>query len=199
MAKKPKSAPRGYRTATPYLIIKDAASAIDFYKQAFKAKVMLCLSEPTGKIGHAEIKIGDSRIMLADEYPEMGFRGPQSFGGSPVSILLYVDNCDDMFNRAVAKGAKIAKPMSDQFYGDRAETGGPVRTCLDDRNSQGGPDVRRNNETCGSRSKLKRPKPALFDFTFCGRGNLFSRIPLVHLSSKLRKTNPPLLAWTLPN
>ena len=71
MAKKAKPVPRGYRTVTPYLIIKDAASAIDYYKQAFKAKVLMCLSEPSGKVGHAEIKIGDSRIMLADEYPEM--------------------------------------------------------------------------------------------------------------------------------
>ena len=122
MLKKAKSVPRGYRTVTPYLIIKDAASAIDYYKQAFKAKVLMCLSEPSGKVGHAEIKIGDSRIMLADEYPEMGSRGPQSFGGSPVSILLYMDDCDEIFDRAIAKGAKIVKPMSDQFYGDRAGT-----------------------------------------------------------------------------
>ena len=122
MLKKAKSVPRGYRTVTPYLTVKDAASAIDYYKQAFKAKVLICLSEPSGKVGHAEIKIGDSRIMLADEYPEMGSRGPQSFGGSPVSILLYVEDCDEIFNRALAKGAKIVKPMSDQFYGDRAGT-----------------------------------------------------------------------------
>jgi len=122
MAKKAKAVPRGYRTVTPYLIIKDAASAIDYYKEAFKAKVLMCLSEPNGKVGHAEIKIGDSRIMLADEYPETGSRGPQSFGGSPVSILLYVEDCDEIFNRAIARGAKIIKPMSDQFYGDRAGT-----------------------------------------------------------------------------
>ena len=122
MSKKARAVPRGYRTATPYLIIKDAASAIDFYKQAFKAKVLMCLSEPGGKVGHAEIKIGDSRIMLADEYPELGSRGPQSFGGSPVSILLYVEDCDSVFHQALAKGAKIVKPMSDQFYGDRAGT-----------------------------------------------------------------------------
>jgi PhnB protein len=122
MAKKAKPAPRGYRTVTPYLIIKDAASAIDFYKQAFQAKVLMCLSEPSGKVGHAEIKIGDSRIMLADEYPELGSRGPQSFGGSPVSILLYVEDCDDMFERAIAKGARVVKAMRDQFYGDRAGT-----------------------------------------------------------------------------
>ena len=122
MAKKAKAVPRGYRTVTPYLIIKGAASAIDYYKQAFKAKVLMCLSEPNGKVGHAEIKIGDSRIMLADEYPETGSRGPQSFGGSPVSILLYVEDCDEIFNRAIATGAKIIKPMTDQFYGDRAGT-----------------------------------------------------------------------------
>jgi PhnB protein len=120
MAKKVKSTPRGYRTVTPYLIIKDAASAIDFYKQAFHAKVLMCLSEPSGKVGHAEIKTHDSRIMLADEYPELGSRGPQSFGGSPVSILLYVEDCDDMYERAIAKGARVVKSMSDQFYGDRA-------------------------------------------------------------------------------
>jgi PhnB protein len=107
MAKKVKSTLRGYRTVTPYLIIKDAASAIDFYKQAFQAKVLMSLSEPSGKVGHAEIKIGDSRIMLADEYPELGSRGPQSFGGSPVSILLYVEDCDDMYERAIAKGARV--------------------------------------------------------------------------------------------
>jgi PhnB protein len=122
MPKKAKPMPRGYGTVTPYLIIKDAASAIDFYKQAFLAKVLMCLSESNGKVGHAEIQIGDSRIMLADEYPEMGWRGPQSFGGSPVSILLYVEDCDDIFKRAIVKGARVVKPMSDQFYGDRAGT-----------------------------------------------------------------------------
>jgi len=89
---------------------------------SFKAKILMCLSEPSGKVGHAEIKIGDSRIMLADEYPEMGSRGPQSLGGSPVSILLYMDDCDEIFDRAIAKGAKVVKPLSDQFYGDRAGT-----------------------------------------------------------------------------
>jgi PhnB protein len=103
MLKKAKSVPRGYRTVTPYLIIKDAASAIDYYKQAFKAKVLMCLSETSGKVGHAEIKIGDSRMMLADEYPEMGSRGPQSFGGSPVSILLYVDDCDEILKTSRPK------------------------------------------------------------------------------------------------
>jgi len=122
MLKKAKSVPRGYRTVTPYLIIKDAASAIDYYKQAFKAKVLMCLSESSGKARHAAIKIGVSRMMLAGEYPEMGSRGRHSFGGSPGSILLYVDDCDEIFNRAIARGAKIVKPISDQFYGDRAGT-----------------------------------------------------------------------------
>jgi len=110
MVRKPKATPRGYRTATPYLIIKDAASAIEFYKQIFGAKVLLCLAEPNGKVGHAEIRIGDSRMMLADEYPQTGYRSPQSLGGSPVSILLYVDNCDATFERAIAKGAKALIP-----------------------------------------------------------------------------------------
>jgi PhnB protein len=122
MAKKPTSVPRGYRTATPHLIIKDAASAIDFYKQTFGAKVLLCLAETEGKIGHAEIQIGDSRIMLADEYPQIGYRSPQFLGGSPVSILLYVDDCDTIFERATAKGAKTLSPVTDQVYGDRAGT-----------------------------------------------------------------------------
>src|SRR5262245_55773552 len=91
VAKKAKAVPRGYRTVTPYLIIKDAASAIDYYKQAFKAKVLMCLSEPNGKVGHAEIKIGDSRIMVADEYPETGSRGPHSLGGITVSIVSYLE------------------------------------------------------------------------------------------------------------
>jgi PhnB protein len=122
MIRKRKSAPRGYRTATPYLIIEGAAGAIEFYKRIFGARVLLSLAEPSGKIGHAEIKIGDSRIMLADEYPQTGYRSPQSLGGSPVSILLYVEDCDATFERAIANGAKTLNPMSDQFYGDRAGT-----------------------------------------------------------------------------
>ena len=141
---------------TPYLIIKDAASAIDYYKQAFKAKVLMCLSEPSGKVGHAEIKIGDSRIMLADEYPEMGSRGPQSFGGSPVSILLYMDDCDKIFSHAIAKGAKIVKPMSDQFYGDRAGTlEGSIRTHLDNCYPQRRPHLGRNIATCRCQIQLR--------------------------------------------
>src|ERR1700738_3299115 len=96
---KPKPIPEGYHTATPYLIIKDAAKAIEFYKKAFGAKEMMRMSQPDGRIGHAEIKIGDSPIMLADEFPEMGARSPQSLGGSPVSIYLYVVDVDGLGQR----------------------------------------------------------------------------------------------------
>ena len=117
-----KPIPEGYHTATPYLIVRNAARAIEFYKKAFGATELMRMAEPSGRIGHAEIKIGDSPIMLADEVPEMGFRSPESFGGSPVSILLYVEEVDAVFNQAVAAGAKVQRPVADQFYGDR--TGG---------------------------------------------------------------------------
>ena len=112
--------PEGYHTATPYLIVKGAASAIEFYKKAFGATELLRMVQADGRVGHAEIKIGDSPIMLADEFPEMGARGPQSLGGSPVSILLYVEDVDALFSRAVAAGAKVLRPVQDQFYGDRS-------------------------------------------------------------------------------
>jgi PhnB protein len=114
--------PEGYHTITPYLSVKGAASAIEFYKRAFGATEVFRMQEPGGKIGHAEIQIGDSRVMLADEYPEMGFRGPHSLGGSPVMLHLYVDDCDAMVNKAVTAGAKLVRPVQDQFYGDRNGT-----------------------------------------------------------------------------
>jgi PhnB protein len=114
-----KPIPDGYHTVTPYLIIKGAADAIDFYKRAFGATELFRMDQPDGKIGHAEIKIGDSPIMLADESLEMGHRSPQSLGGSPISILLYVEDVDALFNQAVAAGAKIDRPLEDKFYGDR--------------------------------------------------------------------------------
>jgi PhnB protein len=117
-----KSIPEGYHTATPYLIINGAASALEFYKKAFGATELFRMDAPGGKIGHAEIKIGDSPIMLADEYPDMGYRGPQAIGGTPVSIMLYVEAVDTVFNRAVAAGAKVKQPVKDQFYGDRSGT-----------------------------------------------------------------------------
>jgi PhnB protein len=119
MAQASRPIPEGYHTATPYLIVKGAAGAIEFYKKAFGATELLRMAQPDGKIGHAEIKIGDSPIMLADEFPEMGARSPQSLGGSPVSILLYVEDVDRVFNQAVAAGAKVARPVKDEFYGDR--------------------------------------------------------------------------------
>ena len=108
--------------ATPYLCCNDAARAIEFYKQAFGATEAMRLSEPGGRIGHAEIRIGDAPIMLSDEYPEMDVRSPQSLGGSPVLIHLYVDDVDALASRAVAAGAKLLRPVADQFYGDRSGT-----------------------------------------------------------------------------
>ena len=119
MTGKIKPIPEGYHTVTPYLIVNDGARAIEFYKKAFGAKELMRMAAPDGKIGHAEIKIGDSPIMLADENPKMGARSPQSLGGSPVSILLYVADVDAVFNQAVAAGGKVDRPVSDQFYGDR--------------------------------------------------------------------------------
>lgn len=117
-----KKIPDGYHTATPYLIVKGAAQAIEFYKQAFGATELWRLADPSGKVMHAEIKIGDSPIMLADEFPEMGAVSPLTLGGSSVSILLYVDDVDALAAQAVAAGAKVLRPVTDQFYGDRSGT-----------------------------------------------------------------------------
>ena len=116
----PKAIPAGYHTVTPYLIVKGAADAITFYEKAFDAKEVMRMADPSGKVGHAEIKIGDSRIMLADEVPEMGFRGPSTFGGSPVSLMLYVKDVDKTVAQATMAGARIVRPVEDKFYGDRA-------------------------------------------------------------------------------
>jgi PhnB protein len=120
MAVKP--IPDGYHTATPYLIIGGAAKAIEFYKQAFGAQELFRMADPSGKIGHAEIKIGDSPIMLADEHPEMGHKGPKSLGGSPVSLMLYLRDVDAVVAQAVAAGATVVRPVENQFYGDRSGT-----------------------------------------------------------------------------
>jgi PhnB protein len=114
--------PDGYHTATPYLIIGGAAAAIRFYKLAFDAIELVHLPGPDGRIAHAEIKIGDSVIMLADEVLDMGFRSPRSLGGSPVSLLLYVEDVDAVFRRSVAAGALVLRPVANQFYGDRSGT-----------------------------------------------------------------------------
>ena len=120
MATKP--VPEGYRTATPYLIVKGAADALEFYKRTFGATEMLRMADSQGSVGHAEIRIGDSVIMLADEHPSMGYRGPRTLGGSSVSILLYVEDVDSVFERAVKAGGRSLRPVADQFYGDRSGT-----------------------------------------------------------------------------
>ncbi len=120
MRDKAKAVPEGYHTATPYLILKDAASAIEFYKEVFGATELSRMEMPDGRIGHAEIEIGDSRIMIADEYPEMGIPSPQSLGGSAVIIHLYVEDVDALVERMTNAGSKLLIPVADQFYGDRA-------------------------------------------------------------------------------
>ena len=122
MADKVKPVPDGYHTVTPYLVLDDAAKAIAFYQKAFGAKEGVRLDMPGGKIGHAELEIGDSKIMLADEFPEMDALSPKTVGGTPVSIALYVEDVDATVERAVGCGATIAKPIEDQFYGDRSGT-----------------------------------------------------------------------------
>jgi PhnB protein len=117
-----KSIPDGYYTVTPYLIVQDATRALEFYQKAFGAIELMRFADPSGRIGHAEIKIGNSVIMLADEFPEMGHRSPPALGGSPVGLLLYVENVDDRFRQALAAGATVLRPVQDQFYGDRSGT-----------------------------------------------------------------------------
>jgi PhnB protein len=114
-----KAIPEGHHTVTPYLCIKGAASALEFYKKAFDATELMRLAQPDGRIGHSEILVGDSVIMLSDEFPEIGARSPQAIGGSPVTIHLYVEDVDTGFKQAVAAGAKVKRPVADQFYGDR--------------------------------------------------------------------------------
>jgi PhnB protein len=112
--------PAGYHAVTPYLSIRGAAQAIDFYKKAFGAKEIMRIDGPEGKLGHCEIQIGDSRVMLADEYESMQFLGPQSRGGTTVQIHLYVPDVDATVARAAAAGGRVIRPVEDQFYGDRA-------------------------------------------------------------------------------
>ena len=114
-----KPIPQGYHSVTPYLTLNDAARALDFYKRAFAAKEVMRMDGPDGKIGHAEIKIGDSIIMLGDEMPGAGNRSPQSLGGTTGGIFLYVENADAVFNQAVSAGAQVEAPLADMFWGDR--------------------------------------------------------------------------------
>jgi len=114
--------PKGYHSITPYLVVNGAEKAIEYYKKVFGATEIMRFPAPNGKIGHAELKIGDSPIMLADENPAMGqgYTSAATVGGSPVSIYLYIENVDDVVKRAVAEGATVLKPVQDQFYGDRS-------------------------------------------------------------------------------
>ena len=118
MASRIKEIPKGFHTATPNLIVNDSVRAIDFYKRAFGAEELLRVDGPDGKIVHAELKIGDSIIMLSEEMPGCA-RSPQSLGGTAVDIFLYVKDVDRVFDQAVAAGAKIAMPLNDMFWGDR--------------------------------------------------------------------------------
>ena len=114
-----KPVPDGRQAVTPYLIVKDAARAIEFYRTAFAAREIFRLTEPTGKIGHAELDIHGSLLMLADEYPDFGALSPASIGGSPVSIHLYVEDVDRVVDVATSAGATLLRPVKDEFYGDR--------------------------------------------------------------------------------
>jgi PhnB protein len=111
--------PKGYHTVTPYLVVNDAARALDFYKRAFGAQEVARMDAPGGKIGHAEIKIGDSMIMISDEMPGSGAKSPRALGGSPVSIFLYLNDVDTTFRQAVSAGAKADAQPTDMFWGDR--------------------------------------------------------------------------------
>jgi len=115
-----KPIPDGHRTVAPYLAIKNAAAALEFYKQGFGAVETYKLIVPDGRVGHAEIRLGDSLIMLSDEFPEFGGKAPEALGGSPVSIHLYVEDVDAFVKRAVVAGARELKPVANQFYGDRS-------------------------------------------------------------------------------
>ena len=114
-----KPIPDGYPQVIPYLVMDGAAAAIEFYEKVFGAKERMRMDAPEGRIGHAELELGDSLIMLADEVPDMDIRGPKSFGGSPVTISVYVEDVDAVFEAALAAGATSVQPLENQFYGDR--------------------------------------------------------------------------------
>lgn len=111
--------PAGYHTVTPYLVVEDCAAALDFYKRAFGAEEVLRLPAPDGKIMHAEMRIGDSMIMLSDEAPDWGARSPRHYGGSPMHLMLYLADADASYAQALAAGATSVRPMENQFWGDR--------------------------------------------------------------------------------
>ena len=113
--------PEGYRSVIPYLVVDDGAAAIDYYADVFGATEVMRM-EKDGKIGHAELAIGDSHIMLADEHPDMGYRGPKAFGGSAITIMVYLPDVDAVFARAKTAGGTAERDVQDQFYGDRSGT-----------------------------------------------------------------------------
>lgn len=119
MAGKVKPIPDGYQTVTPYLTVTDGAMALDFYRAAFGARERMRMPAPGGKVGHAEIEIGGHVVMLSSEFPEMGGKSPQTLGGTPVAIMLYVEDVDGVVDRAVKAGATLRNPVQNQFYGDR--------------------------------------------------------------------------------
>jgi uncharacterized glyoxalase superfamily protein PhnB len=119
MAGNVKAVPEGMHTITPALSVREASEAVEFYKNAFRAKVLDVHYTPDGKVMHARLKIGDSPMMLADEFPGMGTPAPQTLGGSPVVLNIYVHDVDSLFNQAVAAGATVTMPLADQFWGDR--------------------------------------------------------------------------------
>ena len=114
--------PQGHPAVSPYLIVEGAARALEFYRKAFGAKELMRHAGPDGRIGHAEVRIGDSIVMLADEHPEVNARSPKAFGGSPVRLHVYVKDVDAVTRQAIAAGAKVVRPVQDQFYGDRNGT-----------------------------------------------------------------------------
>lgn len=124
METKVKPIPEGYSNVLPYLAIKDAAKAIDFYKKIFGAKEIGRLSTPDGKVGHCELQIGNARIMLSEEFPEWGNKSPKTLGDTPVTLCIYTENVDEVYKKALDAGAKVYKDMGlqDQFYGDRSGT-----------------------------------------------------------------------------
>ena len=119
MPSKAKPIPEGYHSVTPYLTVNDAARAIDFYKRAFGAREVMRMDSPHGKIAHAELNIGDSKLMLSDEMPGGSSRSPQSVGGTTAGVFLYVEDVDSVYKQAVSAGAKAEMPPSDMFWGDR--------------------------------------------------------------------------------
>jgi PhnB protein len=115
-----KPIPDDYPHVSPYLCVDDAGAALDFYAKVLGATERMRMADPDGRIGHAELQLGDSVIMLADEYPDIGIRSPKAFGGSPVTLSVYVEDVDAVFDRATAAGAKSLRPVEKQFYGDRS-------------------------------------------------------------------------------